>query len=293
MKKIIYWLLFILTGTASLYAQPLISALSPSSGFVGMGVTITGSGFSPAGNIISFTDQSKSMIYRAKIKAESSDGISLKFSVPEYLPAYCGEDNPPCPAIDMPVQPGAFYYVSVMDSQGQESNSLAFTVKPNCTCSLNISGTVTDQTGKPLSGLFIYILSQQAAVTDADGKYSFVMSGTANITGCPAGDTYIFVKSENKTLASRFIPVSCGNPVYNFTVEADSQSPILKGDFNSDGVVNIIDALLIAQYYVGDPGTIIEIAFLDVDVNCDGYVNIIDALMVAQYYVGLLGPLFC
>jgi len=55
-------------------------------------------------------------------------------------------------------------------------------------------------------------------------------------------------------------------------------------------VANIVDALRIAQCYVG----IIQCAAVNVaDVNCDGSITIIDALMVAQYYVGLLTNLNC
>jgi pectate lyase C len=62
------------------------------------------------------------------------------------------------------------------------------------------------------------------------------------------------------------------------------------GDVNEDGQVNIVDALLIAQYYVGlnpqgfDPGK--------ADTNCNGSVDIVDALLIAQYYVGLINQ-FC
>jgi endo-1,4-beta-xylanase len=62
------------------------------------------------------------------------------------------------------------------------------------------------------------------------------------------------------------------------------------GDANGDGAINIVDALLIAQYYVGlnPAGFIAENA----DTNCDGSINIVDALLVAQYYVGLIQS-FC
>ncbi len=55
------------------------------------------------------------------------------------------------------------------------------------------------------------------------------------------------------------------------------------GDVNNDGVVDIIDALLVAQYYVGVP-VIIDLSVADV--NLDNSVNIVDALIIAQYYVG-------
>ncbi|MBN1216457.1 MAG: S8 family serine peptidase [Candidatus Lokiarchaeota archaeon] len=56
-----------------------------------------------------------------------------------------------------------------------------------------------------------------------------------------------------------------------------------RGDVNSDGSIDIRDALFIAQYYVG----LSPINFNpDVaDVNGDGIINITDALLVARYYV--------
>jgi hypothetical protein len=58
------------------------------------------------------------------------------------------------------------------------------------------------------------------------------------------------------------------------------------GDVNTDGAVNIVDALLIAQYYVGlNPS---GFATSNADVTGDGAVDIVDALRVARYYVGLI-----
>jgi len=62
------------------------------------------------------------------------------------------------------------------------------------------------------------------------------------------------------------------------------------GDVNDDGSVDIVDALLTAQYYVGlNPA---NFSPDNADVNCDGSVDIVDALLIAQYYVGLLSG-FC
>ena len=56
-----------------------------------------------------------------------------------------------------------------------------------------------------------------------------------------------------------------------------------EGDVNHDGFVNIVDALLIAQYYVGqNPNPF----YTDVaDVNHDGNIDIIDSQIVANSYV--------
>ncbi|MBN2444252.1 MAG: glycoside hydrolase family 127 protein [Spirochaetales bacterium] len=62
------------------------------------------------------------------------------------------------------------------------------------------------------------------------------------------------------------------------------------GDANGDGVVDIVDALIIAQSYVGlNPPHFIP---ANADTNCDGNIDIVDALLIAQYYVGLLS-VFC
>jgi hypothetical protein len=63
------------------------------------------------------------------------------------------------------------------------------------------------------------------------------------------------------------------------------------GDANGSGAIDIVDALLIAQYYVGlDPSGFIA---SNADTNCDGSIDIVDALMVAQYYVGLITSFSC
>jgi len=61
------------------------------------------------------------------------------------------------------------------------------------------------------------------------------------------------------------------------------------GDVNNDGTIDIVDALLVAQCYVGlssCPSASIG------DTNCDGAIDIVDALLIAQYYVGLITE-FC
>lgn len=59
----------------------------------------------------------------------------------------------------------------------------------------------------------------------------------------------------------------------------------LTGDANGDSTVNHLDAMLIAQYYVGEIGD--DALNVDAaDVNGDGAVNHLDAMLVAQYYVG-------
>jgi len=63
------------------------------------------------------------------------------------------------------------------------------------------------------------------------------------------------------------------------------------GDVNNSGAVDIVDALQVAQYYVGlnPAGFNSGVA----DVNCSGAVDIVDALTIAQLYVGIISSFPC
>ncbi len=74
---------------------------------------------------------------------------------------------------------------------------------------------------------------------------------------------------------------------------AFSQTPApgtpMIGDVNVDSKVDIVDALLVAKYYVGACDCVADPAVADV--NLDGKADIVDALVIAQYYVGLVSSL--
>jgi hypothetical protein len=75
------------------------------------------------------------------------------------------------------------------------------------------------------------------------------------------------------------------------TIEVPINGDIHTGDVNGSGSVDIVDALLIAQYYVGlNPANFNKAV---ADVNCDTRVDIVDALLIAQLYVGLIPELPC
>ncbi len=64
-----------------------------------------------------------------------------------------------------------------------------------------------------------------------------------------------------------------------------------RGDVNGSGTVDIVDALLIAQFYVGlNPASFNQAV---ADANCSGVIDIVDALLLAQFYVGLISSLPC
>jgi len=81
------------------------------------------------------------------------------------------------------------------------------------------------------------------------------------------------------------------NTAMNSAYQSDTPVKILGiGDVNFDQKINIVDALLIAQYQVAaspDSSLYWEAA----DVNGDNLITIVDALIVAQYSVGLIPQL--
>jgi len=69
-----------------------------------------------------------------------------------------------------------------------------------------------------------------------------------------------------------------------------TSTQVNRGDVNQDNAINVVDALLIAQYYVGLNPSNFNSAYADTD--CNGTITIVDALLIAQYYVGLISG-FC
>jgi endoglucanase len=83
-------------------------------------------------------------------------------------------------------------------------------------------------------------------------------------------------------------PTETPAPTPTATPEETPGPGVTTGDVNGDGEIDIVDALLVAQLYVGLDVSIDEGA---ADANCNGTVDIVDALLIAQYYVGLVDEL--
>ncbi|CAD6490372.1 MAG: hypothetical protein KFBDDELM_00256 [Candidatus Argoarchaeum ethanivorans] len=59
----------------------------------------------------------------------------------------------------------------------------------------------------------------------------------------------------------------------------------LRGDANDDGVVNVVDAMFVAQYVVGNRDAS-DLNMANADANLGGTVDVVDAMFIAQYVVG-------
>jgi arabinoxylan arabinofuranohydrolase len=117
-------------------------------------------------------------------------------------------------------------------------------------------------------------------------------------------DIYATAGGQNKAIAKSFTASADASGQITIQFTAITENPKIngiaivpgsnngtRGDVNGSGTVDIVDALLIAQYYVGlNPSGFVA---SNADVNCSSTVDIVDALLVAQYYVGLVTSLLC
>ncbi|MBN2737660.1 MAG: glycoside hydrolase family 9 protein [Spirochaetales bacterium] len=95
---------------------------------------------------------------------------------------------------------------------------------------------------------------------------------------------YIFsivVKDQSGNSSDDEVEVKIGN----------TSSTGIKGDVNNSGKIDIVDALLTAQYYVGLIPS--EFILSRADVNCSETVNIVDAMLMAQFYVKIIQVFPC
>ena len=121
-----------------------------------------------------------------------------------------------------------------------------------------------------------YTISRNGAQV-ASGSWSSGNPISINVDGLSQGTyTYAIIVSDQAGQTATDTILVTVNPSSTFQ----------NGDVNHDDSVDIVDALMIAQYYVGlDPQPFYP---EEADVDNNGTIDIIDALMVAQAYVGLI-----
>lgn len=114
-----------------------------------------------------------------------------------------------------------------------------------------------------------------------------LISITFENTGLPVGESSLTITTTTA--------VDAGATDLTPDVVPGVVSTVTHGDVNCDNTVTVVDALLIAQFSVGnrtgvstcplgDPLT--QILEPTIDVNCDNASTIVDALLIAQYSVG-------
>ncbi len=138
------------------------------------------------------------------------------------------------------------------------------------------------------SGRFDAVIDLDAAVRDSSNQNNLASAYDSgdHLHLNPAG----YQKMADSISLSLFSSSVTPDPTASPT-PVPTTAPGFKGDVNGNGVVDIVDALLIAQYYVGlNPSGFVA---SNADTNCSGSIDIVDALLIAQLYVGLIANFPC
>ncbi len=197
-------------------------------------------------------------------------------------------DNPPPAALFNNERYGAFNYTIPGFTAGSSYSVTLYFAETYLTSSgsrlfnVSISGTTV------LSNFDIYAsaggqnkaIARSFTVTpDSSGQIVIqLISGTENpkVNG-------ISIKPGSSPTA---VPTAAPTPI-----QTPEPACSLMGDTNGSGTIDIVDALLIAQEYVGLSPSNYDAACADV--NCSGAADIVDALLIAQLYVGLISSFPC
>lgn len=151
-----------------------------------------------------------------------------------------------------------------------------------------VAGLKTSSTAKCTSG---YVIPGTPSWTPADTTFK---SGTQYTVKIPVTAEYKWgdistVTAKVNGKEAKFIAEYKGGKQYAYYVEYtfDATKDYLLGDVNSDGKVNLFDAILVQKYSVG------IITFTDkqiaiADVSRDGKVKMIDAILIQKYALSVI-----
>ncbi len=126
------------------------------------------------------------------------------------------------------------------------------------------------------------------AQAQAGSGYELVWSSFGGVQGTSSGDGY-----QLQSYSGQFSPgiiTSGGYTITMFPVSDAASPPLLIGDVNGDGNIDVADAILILRHIVGLvtlSGDGLEAA----DVNQDDQVDVADAILILRYVVGLVPSL--
>lgn len=126
-----------------------------------------------------------------------------------------------------------------------------------------------------------------ATIRSVTLKNSYKVNGDGTQTVTTPVTRYI--RNEDGTAMAITLESSSTNnfrPVALFTFEyAKTEPDVMYGDVNGDNTIDVSDALLVCQFYLGNVAPT-DAQNAAADVNGDGAVDVSDALMICQFYLG-------
>jgi len=190
----------------------------------------------------------------------------------------------------MPINSGGIYHE---DSNATVTNCIFWANNPGDFQVVGTSPVVTYTNISSMSGA-TNINSDPLFIDAADGDFHLSSNSPCIDTGTNSGAPFDDYDGNYRPADGDYDGQAiCDMGVYELIPPPANPNPIIlppSGDATGDGEINILDALVVARYYVGiDVG--FEMDLYTADVDLDNQITILDALVIARYYVGIIPSL--
>ncbi len=204
--------------------------------------------------------------YTLKVVAIADDVEYLieEWVDPETIPAY--EFEATLTAAEHGVGTDYFHIAWVFDGNSLDINWWNFDdilLQPIGDAGFTVTFDVTDADGFPVDDAVITL----GDLVNEAGDYVF--EGLAEGTYAYTVSSICYIDSTGE--------VTVGS---NMLVEVALE--MMPGDANGDGMINVLDAILVGNYYVGDSPEFI--CFDNADVNSDGVIDILDIIAIINIF---------
>lgn len=143
---------------------------------------------------------------------------------------------------------------------------------------VELAATAVSRAAAQASGYTLKPITLENSYTlNADGTQTVRMPVTGYVRNADGSGKAITLQATSEKNAA---------PIALFTFEYAKTEPDVKyGDMNNDGTVDVSDAMMVCQIYLGN-ATPSDAQKLAADVSGDGKVDVSDAMMICQFYLG-------
>lgn len=143
---------------------------------------------------------------------------------------------------------------------------------------VEFAATAVNRAAAQASGYTLKSITLENSYTrNTDGTQTVIMPVTGYVRNADGSGKAITLESSS---TNNFRPVAL------FTFEyAKTEPDVMYGDVNGDNTIDVSDALLVCQFYLGNVAPT-DAQNAAADVSGDGAVDVSDALMICQFYLG-------
>ena len=145
---------------------------------------------------------------------------------------------------------------------------------------VELAATAVNRAAAQASGYTLKSITLENSYTrNTDGTQTVIMPVTGYVRNADGSGKAITLESSS---TNNFRPVALFTFEY---AKADTKPDVMYGNVNGDNAIDVSDALLVCQFYLGNVAPT-DAQNAAADVNGDGAVDVSDALMICQFYLG-------